>query len=58
MEEKYFVGGYIDNAEVAQQIKELIKANGKLKNCWDIYGDYEFECTVDDVRSYLDGNDE
>lgn len=58
MEEKYFVGGYVNNAEVAQQIKELIEANGKSKDRWDIYGDYEFECTVDDVRSYLDGNDE
>lgn len=58
MEEKYFVGGYVNNAEVAQQIKELIEANGKSKDRRDIYGDYEFECTVDDVRSYLDGNDE
>lgn len=57
MEEKYFVGGYVDSAEVAQQIKKLIEANGKLKDRWDIYGDYEFECTVEDVRSYLDGND-
>lgn len=58
MEEKYFVGGYVDNAEVAQQIKKLIEANGKLKMRCEIYSDYEFECTVEDVRSYLDGNDE
>lgn len=58
MGEKYFVGGYVDNAEVAQQIKKLIEANGKSKDRWDIYNDYEFECTVEDVRSYLDGNDE
>ena len=58
MAEKYFVGGYVNNAEVAQQIKELIEANGKSKDRRDIYGDYEFECTVEDVHSYLDGNDE
>lgn len=58
MAEKYFVGGYVDNAEVAQQIKKLIEANGKLKMRWEIHSDYEFECTVEDVRSYLDGNDE
>ena len=58
MEEKYFVGGYVDNAEVAQQIKKLIEANGKSKDRWDIYHDYELECTVEDVRSYLDANDE
>lgn len=58
MEEKYFVGGYVDSAEVAQQIKELIEANGKLKMRREIYSDYEFECTVEDVRGYLDGNDE
>lgn len=58
MEEKYFVGGYVDSAEVAQQIKKLIEANGKLKMRREIYSDYEFECTVEDVRSYLDGNDE
>lgn len=58
MGEKYFVGGYVDNAEVAQQIKKLIEANGKLKMRWEIHSDYEFECTVEDVRGYLDGNDE
>lgn len=58
MEEKYFVGGYVDSAEVAQQIKKLIEQNGKLKDRWEIHGDYEFECTVEDVRSYLDGHDE
>lgn len=58
MEEKYFVGGYVDSAEVAQQIKELIEANGKLKMRREIHGDYEFECTVEDVRDYLAGNDE
>lgn len=58
MEEKYFVGGYVDSAEVAQQIKKLIEANGKLKMRREIHGDYEFECTVEDVRDYLDGNDE
>lgn len=58
MEEKYFVGGYVDSAEVAQQIKELIEANGKLKDRWDIYSDYEFEYTVEDVRGNLDESDE
>lgn len=58
MEGKYFVGGYVDSAEVAQQIKKLIEANGQLKMRREIHGDYEFECTVEDVRSYLDGNDE
>ena len=58
MEEKYFVGGYVDSAEAAQQIKKLIEQNGKSKDRRDIYGDYEFECTVEDVRDYLDGNDE
>lgn len=58
MEEKYFVGGYVDSAEVAQQIKELIEANGKLKMRREIHGDYEFECTIEDVRDYLAGNDE
>lgn len=58
MEEKYFVGGYVDSAEIAQQIKKLIEANGKLKMRWEIHSDYEFECTVEDVRGYLDGNDE
>lgn len=58
MEEKYFVGGYVDSAEVAQQIKKLIEQNGKLKDRWDIHGDYEFACTAEDVRSCLDANDE
>ena len=58
MGETYFVGGYVDSAEVAQQIKKLIEANGKLKMRWEIHSDYEFGCTVEDVRSYLDGNDE
>lgn len=58
MEEKYFVGGYVNDARVAQQIKKLIEQNGKLKDRWEIHSDYEFECTVEDVRSYLDGNDE
>ncbi len=58
MEEKYFVGGYVDSAEVAQQIKKLIEANGQLKMRREIHGDYEFECTVEDVRDYLAGNDE
>lgn len=58
MEEKYFVGGYVDSAEVAQQIKKLIEQNGKLKDRWEIHGDYEFECTVEDVRDCLDANDE
>ena len=58
MEEQYFVGGYVDDARVAQQIKKLIDQNGKLKMRWEIHSDYEFECTVEDVRSYLDGNDE
>ena len=58
MEEKYFVGGYVDSAEVAQQIKKLIEANGKSKDRWDIYSDYEFEYTVEDVRGNLDASDE
>ena len=55
---KYFVGGYVDSAEVAQQIKKLIDQNGKLKMRCEIHSDCEFEYAVDDVRSYLDGNDE
>ena len=58
MEEKYFVGGYVDSAEVAQQIKKLIEANGKSKDRWDIYSDYEFEYTVEDVCGNLDASDE
>jgi hypothetical protein len=58
MEEKYFVGGYVDDVKTMWEVRQIIEQRGMVLNRRQIHSDYEFECTVEDVRSYLDGNDE
>lgn len=58
MEEKYFVGGYVDDVKTMWEVRQIIEQRGMVLNRRQIHSDYEFECTVEDVRDYLDGNDE
>lgn len=58
MEEKYFVGGYVDDVKTMWEVRQIIEQRGMVLNRRQIHSDYEFECTVEDVHSYLDGNDE
>ena len=58
MGEKYFVGGYVDDVKTMWEVRQIIEQRGMVLNRRQIHSDYEFECTVEDVRSYLDGNDE
>lgn len=58
MGEKYFVGGYVDDVKTMCEIRQIIEQRGMVLNRRQIHSDYEFECTAEDVRSYLDANDE
>lgn len=58
MEEKYFVGGYVNDVKTMWEVRQIIEQRGMVLNRRQIHSDYEFECTVEDVRDYLDGNDE
>ena len=58
MEEKYFVGGYVDDVKTMWEVRQIIEQRGMVLNRHQIHSDYEFECTAEDVRSYLDANDE
>ena len=58
MGEKYFVGGYVDDVKTLWEVRQIIRQRGMVLTRRRIHSDYEFECTVKDVRSYLDGNDE
>ena len=58
MEEKYFVGGYVDSTETMWEIRQIIEQRGMVLNRRQIHADYEFACTAEDIRSYLDANDE
>lgn len=58
MEEKYFVGGYVDDVKTMWEVRQIIEQRGMVLNRRQIHSDYEFECTGEDVRSYLDANDE
>lgn len=58
MEGKYFVGGYVNDVKTMWEVRQIIEQRGMVLNRRQIHSDYEFECTVEDVRDYLDGNDE
>lgn len=58
MEEKYFVGGYVNDVKTMWEVRQIIEQRGMVLNRRQIHSDYEFECTAEDVRSYLDANDE
>lgn len=58
MEEKYFVGGYVDDVKTMWEVRQIIEQHGIVLNRRQIHSDYEFECTAEDVRNYLDENDE
>lgn len=58
MGEKYFVGGYVDDVKTLWEVRQIIEQRGMVLNRRQIHSDYEFECTVEDVRDYLAGNDE
>lgn len=55
MGEKYFVGGYVDDVKTMWEVRQIIEQRGMVLNRRQIHSDYY---TVEDVRSYLDGNDE
>ena len=58
MEEKYFVGGYVDDVKTMWEVRQIIEQRGMVLNPCQIHSDYELECTAEDVRSYLDASDE